>query len=193
MKFNELSHIIISVVTVSIAFAIAWTGMTEFTPEFASVFVLILVTVGSGFILHELAHKYVAIRYGAYAEYRSWTLGLVLSVAMAAFLGFVFAAPGAVYIYGRNLTKEQNGKIALAGPATNAVLAVVFIAIAFFEPSLSGLAKTGASVNAFLGLFNLIPVFPLDGSKVMAWSSGIWLSAVAVLASLMFLAPSAIG
>ena len=189
MKFEEFSHIIISVVTVSIAFAIAWTGMTEFTPEFASVFVLILVTVGSGFILHELAHKYVAIRYGAYAEYRSWTLGLVLSVAMAAFLGFVFAAPGAVYIYGRNLTKEQNGKIALAGPATNAVLAVVFIAIAFFEPSLSGLAKTGASVNAFLGLFNLIPIFPLDGSKILAWNSRVWLATAAVLASLLFLLP----
>jgi Zn-dependent protease len=193
MKFEEFSHIIISVVTVSIAFAIAWTGLTEFTPEFASVFVLILVTVGSGFIFHELAHKYVAIRYGAYAEYRSWTLGLVLAIGMAILFGFVFAAPGAVYIYGRNLTKEQNGRIAIAGPATNAVLAIGFIALAFFEPSLAGLAKTGASVNAFLGLFNLIPIFPLDGSKVLAWSRGAWMTAVAVLGGVMFLAPSALG
>src|SRR3989338_6370573 len=141
MKFNELSHIIISVVTVSIAFAIAWTGMTEFTPEFASVFVLILVTVGSGFIFHELAHKYVAIRYGAFAEYRSWTLGLVLAVVMAVFAGFVFAAPGAVYIYGKNLTRQQNGRIALAGPATNAFLALAFLTVAFLVPSLSGLAR----------------------------------------------------
>ena len=116
-------------------------------------------------------------------------LGLVLAVVMAVFAGFVFAAPGAVYIYGKNLTREQNGRIALAGPATNAFLALAFLTVAFLVPSLSGLARTGASINAFLGLFNLIPIFPLDGSKILAWNSRVWLATAAVLASLLFLLP----
>ncbi len=187
MRFEELAHIIVSVVTISAAFAIAWTGSTEFTPEFSNTFILILLTVGLGFILHELAHKFVAQRYGASAEYRSWTIGLALAVAMALLLGFVFAAPGAVYIYGKQLTGEQNGRIALAGPMTNAALAVFFLLLGLSLPQFAGLAKTGAAVNAFLGFFNLLPFFPMDGQKVWAWNKQAWLAAIAGLFVLMLL------
>ncbi len=185
MRVEELSHIVISVVTISLAFAIDWTGSTEFTSLFAGTFLLILATVGSGFILHELAHKYVAQKYGAFAEYRSWTIGLGLAVAMAVFTGFVFAAPGAVYIFGNHLTREQNGRIALAGPLTNAFLVLAFVAVGILAPHLAGLAKTGASVNAFLGFFNLLPFFPMDGQKVFAWNSSVWLASIAGLFLLM--------
>jgi len=187
MRFEELSHIVISVVTISLAFAIAWTGSTEFTPEFAAEFITIMLTVGVGFILHELAHKYVAQNYGAFAQYRAWTVGLGLAVAMAVFLGFVFAAPGAVYIYGRHLTAEQNGRIALAGPLTNGALVLAFIALGFAFPSLAGLAKTGANVNAFLGFFNMLPFFPMDGQKVYSWNPQAWLATSLGLLAAMLL------
>ena len=194
MRLEEALNILVSVVTISIAFAIAWTGNTSFDSRFADTFLLILVTVGAGFILHELAHRYVARQYGAHAEYQTWTLGLVLAVAMALLAGFVFAAPGAVYIYAnRKLPPEAYGRIALAGPLTNAALALIFIAIGFAFPALSGLAYTGASVNAFLGLFNLIPVFPMDGQKVWAWSKSSWLSAAAALGLLVLFSSSFFG
>lgn len=186
MKSEEAMHITVSVVTISLAFAILFSGTTEFSSEFATVFVKVFFTVGLGFILHELAHKYVAQSYGAFAEYKSWTTGLILAIVMAVFLGFVFAAPGAVYIYGPHLSREKNGKIALAGPVTNLVLALGFIALGFLLPELQGLARMGASVNAFLGVFNMIPFHPLDGQKVFAWSPKAWAAAMLLLIVVLF-------
>lgn len=174
MNSEEATHIIVSVVTISIAFSILFSGTTDFSPEFATTFIKVFFAVGLGFVLHELAHKYVAQSYGAFAEYRSWTTGLILAVVMAVFVGFVFAAPGAVYIYGPHLSKEKNGRIALAGPLTNLLLALGFILLGFALPEFSGFAKFGASVNAFLGVFNLLPFYPLDGHKVYDWSPRAW-------------------
>lgn len=180
---EEALHILASVVTISLAFSFLNQNISleGNVPVFDfNNFFTILVTVGLGFILHELAHKYVAIRHGAYAEYRAWTLGLLLTVVSAVALGFVFAAPGAVYIFG-HISRETNGKISLAGPATNLALALAFLALAFSVPSLAGLGLTGAMVNTFLGIFNMLPFGPLDGKKVLDWNAGVWAGTLAVL------------
>jgi len=168
---TEAIHILVSVLTISLAFSLFKNG-DLFSPAY---FLTVLVTVGAAFICHELAHKYVAMGYGVYAAYRAWTFGLLFAVAMAfATQGqFVFAAPGAVYIFG-HVGREKNGKIALAGPAMNLLLCIVFLALAVLVPVLSELAFLGAYVNAFLGGFNMIPVAPLDGQKIMAWDQRIW-------------------
>jgi Zn-dependent protease len=135
-----------------------------------------LVSVGLGFVLHELSHKFVAIHYGFYAEYRMWVQGLILAL-ITAYFGFVFAAPGAVYIHGEYISKEENGKISLAGPMTNVVLAFIFMGIAFLfqSPSLIYLMGIlGFTVNSFLALFNLIPLSVFDGAKVFKWNPVIW-------------------
>ncbi len=179
----EAMHIGISVITIALAFTLFPVGSFSFDR-----FVIVLFTLGAGFVLHELGHKFVAIRYGAHAEYRAWTTGLFAALFIA-FLtdgGFIFAAPGAVYIFGRRISTEQNGKIALAGPLVNLFLALVFLAIGFSSPEFATLAAIGVSVNAFLGAFNLIPIFPLDGSKVFAWNKGVWaITLIALLAVLL--------
>ncbi len=180
MKFSweEILHIIVSVVTISIAFSI-----------FRADFWLILGTLGLGFILHELAHKYVAQSYGAMAEYRAWTFGLLLALGLAIITEgrFIFAAPGAVVIYGRHLSHAQNGKIAIAGSITNFILAIAFLSIGYANPGAEEFARLGAYINAFLGAFNMIPIYPLDGQKVQAWSERAWLTAVVLLWGLLFL------
>ena len=80
-------------------------------------------------MLHELAHKFVAIHYGFWAEYKLWVQGLILAVVISVISNFIFAAPGAVYIHGEYISDEQNGKISLAGPLTNIVLALIFLSI----------------------------------------------------------------
>ncbi|MFH0971846.1 MAG: site-2 protease family protein [Candidatus Micrarchaeota archaeon] len=180
MRFEteEILHIIISVVTISVAFSI-----------FRADFWLILLTLGLGFILHELAHKFVAQHYGAYAIYRAWTLGLLIALGLAIFTEgrFIFAAPGAVVIYGRHLTSAQNGKISIAGSATNFVLAIVFLSVGYANPGMAEFANTGAYINAFLGAFNMIPIYPLDGQKVQAWSETAWLAITALTWGLLFM------
>ncbi len=183
---DEALHILVSVLTISLAFAIVWTGSTNFNADFLATTGLILLTVGLGFILHELAHKFVAIKYGAYARYQAWTLGLLFSIIMAFAVGFVFAAPGAVYVYGNHITREQNGKISAAGPLTNLILGLVFLAIGFLIPGLKQIAVLGASVNFFLGAFNMIPIFPMDGQKVYQWNKMIWAALMLPLVVLAF-------
>ncbi|PIT85560.1 site-2 protease family protein [Candidatus Micrarchaeota archaeon CG10_big_fil_rev_8_21_14_0_10_59_7] len=170
MNSEEILHIAISVVGISLAFSLF--RFETFNPSY---FLIILVTVGLGFVLHELAHKYVAIHYGAHAQYRMWTTGLFLAIAMAFVTrgGFVFAAPGAVYIFG-HVGRDKTGKIALAGPLMNLLLALVFLAAAFVFPGAQELCFTGAFVNIFLGGFNMIPFAPMDGQKVATWDQRVW-------------------
>lgn len=189
LDISEVIAILISVITISLAFTLVQSNSNDFTsPVFLQTLGIIILTVGSGFVLHELAHKYVAIRYGAYARYQTWTIGLVLAVVMALTLGFVFAAPGAVYIYGQHLDRKKNGIVAAAGPATNLLLGITFLAIGASMPALKEVAVIGASVNFFLGTFNMIPIFPMDGQKVMQWNVQIWASLIAVLGILAFYA-----
>ncbi len=184
---EEAMHILVSVVTISIAFAILLSGSTDFSPHFATVFVEVFLTLGLGFILHELAHKFVAQSYGAWAQYRMWTPGLILAVAMAVFnVGFVFAAPGAVQIYGPHVSKDKIGRIAFAGPMTNLLLALIFLGAGALAPGIRDFALTGAHVNAFLGAFNLIPIAPFDGEKVLSWSSRAWGALAIVFLFLLF-------
>ncbi|MBU1197983.1 site-2 protease family protein [Candidatus Micrarchaeota archaeon] len=168
--YVEILHIVVSVITISIAFSL-----------FSGQFWLILITLGLGFVLHELAHKFVAQGYGAIAYYRAWTFGLVLALVLAVVTGggFVFAAPGAVMIHGPHLTRSQNGKIAIAGAMMNFFLALGFIMLGTLT-QYRELAYWGAYINAFLGAFNLIPIYPLDGQKVKAWNP-LWWSVAAVI------------
>ena len=107
-------------------------------------------------------------------------LGLAV---LFSFFGFIIAAPGAVFIYGM-INKERNGKISVAGPWTNIVLALIFLAFALVLPNATGalnyLLTYGLYINAFLALFNMIPVMPFDGAKVIAWNKGVYWITVAV-------------
>ncbi len=150
-------------------------------------FLLSLVAVMLGVFTHELAHKFVARSYGYWAEFRRSDTWLAIGLFMS-FVGFGFiAAPGAVMIRG-NVTTENNGKISAAGPGTNALVgfACLPLAILLDPGSLVGyVAYIAVFVSAFLGLFNMLPIFPFDGSKVWRWSKPAYLGMVALLVALL--------
>ncbi|WP_245618649.1 hypothetical protein [Methanogenium cariaci] len=81
--------------------------------------------MGAAFILHEMAHKFTAMKFGYYAAFRKDNGMLLMGVALAALVGVVFAAPGATVIYGqpgRDMSKKENGIISVAGPVVNLCL-----------------------------------------------------------------------
>ena len=143
------------------------TAMTEVLSSrfFAREFLLSLATVGVAFLLHELAHKVVAVRFGQDAEFRAdyGMLGLAVAGGLA---GFLFAAPGAVHHRGY-ITPRENGLIAVAGPLTNVALAAGSLALVPVAPDVG---NYGLFINVLLAGFNMIPFGPLDGATVLAWS-----------------------
>ena len=150
---------------------------------------LAFAAVMTGFLLHELAHKWMAQQYGCWAEYRGNKNGLYFALAMSAF-GFLLAAPGAVMVSGR-ITDRQNGIIAAVGPLTNIAIAIVALPIYIFTAGLDWpisllgeLARFIIVINLILGEFNMIPVQPLDGSKVIMWSKPAYLGIIAAIFAL---------
>ncbi len=162
----------------SLAYAVYRAGAASLlgdTPGFLQELAIAAVVCGLGFVLHELAHRIVARRFGASAHFVADDRWLLISIAIA-FVGFFVAAPGAVWHRGR-LNAQQSGLIALAGPLANLGLALVFIAAfpVLWSAGLQAdwvviLCLTGVSLNAWLGLFNMIPAGPFDGARVLAWS-----------------------
>ncbi|MFW5939602.1 MAG: metalloprotease [Halolamina sp.] len=180
-----MQDLLIAWLALGFAFAIFFAGggnaaialLTGSPTAFAIALVVSLLTAGVGFLLHELGHKVLAVRYGNVAAFRAEYNMLFLAV-MSAFLGFIFAAPGAVHHRGR-LTARQHGLIALAGPAVNLVLAVVFVplwvgGVALDSGLLVELGGKGLAVNLFLAAFNMIPFGALDGKTVIGWSKAVW-------------------
>ncbi len=145
--------------------------------------VILIVSV----ILHEVAHGYMANYLGDptarlagrltlnpishIAPAGSILLPLVLVLTHSPFLlGYAKPVPYNPY----NLPgKYDEGLVAFAGPGTNIILALVFgLALRFagaaLSPALVIAFATVVYINMLLALFNLIPIPPLDGSKVLS-------------------------
>ncbi len=200
----EAIHIIICIVAISFGFSIAFahpSSLISFPLEFLVFFFISFVTVGSGFVLHEMGHKLVALHYGAPARFVMWIQGIALML-ITSFFGFLFAAPGAVYIYSEKITPKQNAIISIVGPLVNVVIAIFFLVLSNFFPTSIYLSfvntlisnpgfgissgaievwRFGAALNLVLAMFNMIPAFPLDGSKVFRWNKLAWFGSTALL------------
>jgi Zn-dependent protease len=147
------------------------------------------IALAPAFLLHEIAHKILARKYGCWAEFRASPAGLRFGVILAAVIGIVFMAPGAVMVMG-NTTKQQFGKIALAGPVTNIALWIIGLIAVLFGAASIGLVKpilvSWMWGNAVLATFNMIPFGPLDGRKIKTWSTPVFYIWMVICVSLIW-------
>lgn len=199
-SLREIGHLVGAAALASLAFVIAQgqidhpifaAGQFDWHllfPTWPKVWGAVLA-VTSGFVLHELAHKVVAQRYGFWAEFRAMFRWLLLMLPIS-LTGYPVLAPGAVMIRGR-VSIRQNGLISLAGPATNIVIALAAWPFAIAQnphDTLPTIMASVALVNAFLAVLNLLPFrlfYNLDGRKVLWWNKGVYAAAMAIAVVLM--------
>jgi len=148
--------------------------------------ILLAITV------HEVAHGWVADRLGDRTARLAGRLTLnpikhidpigtlILPLAMYALTGFVFGWAKPVPVDPRNLTSPRRDMafVAVAGPASNLIMAfgwAVLMALgvhgmgqgSWYGEPLALMAQIGVFVNLLLMVFNLLPIPPLDGGRVL--------------------------
>ena len=134
-------------------------------------FTFSIYVAAPGIILHELMHKFVGMGLGINAFFEAWPTGLVIGVVLKLIgSSFILLAPGYVVLPGLAPGLEMF-LTALAGPATNALLwglGAYMIKNAKNQSRKVALfwAMT-AKLNMWLFIFNMIPLPPLDGFKVL--------------------------
>ena len=141
------------------------------------------VLMTASVLTHEMAHKITAQRNGLWAEFRLVTWGVVLTF-VSIFLPFRMIAPGAMMISG-SAGSDDIVKISLAGPVTNIILSAGFLGVAFalLPGTFALMLFFVAYINAFLAVFNLLPLGILDGAKVFRFNKKLW--ALAFIPSLI--------
>jgi len=194
---QEIKHIVIADAVLIVAMSLTLTGGVfalsggNFLKTFLPILPIAAIAVTLSFVLHELMHKFVAQHYGAIAGFRTSPNGLVITLLTGAF-GFLLGIPGATVIFAHNFTQKENGIVSLAGPLTNFVIFGIAIALFYvMAPATSSYLYETLSIIIFISIllafFNMLPVFPLDGSKVLAWNKPIYFSTIGIIFVLMML------
>lgn len=209
----EILHLALGVVGITVAFSLAlggsrgcagdefvcadmvdWPTLLQLLPYSAAV-------VLPAFILHELAHKIVAQQKDMWAEFRANYFGLTGGIILTALFKVLLSVPGAVYIVG-NATRRDVGVISIVGPMVNLTIGYAAFLLESIVPPIEVPGATGFGIsslfelivyaNAILAAFNMLPIGPLDGRKVLRWSwigfIGMWLLIAALI--LLMLRPA---
>ncbi len=174
---TEIIQILIAMIVLTVSFSFALAPYPPLSNLMAVVgnMPLSFLAIATAFVCHEIAHKYMGQKYGYWSEFRMYPQGLLFALFLGVTIGIVFAAPGAVQIFGRP-TREESGKMAAAGPSTNLIISGIFFLIWFFSSGyLSYFSFFIAYINAFLAFFNLLPFGPLDGMKIFSWRKEVWI------------------
>lgn len=161
-----------------------------FDPEYIQRLAIALPAILFALTLHEVAHGWVADKLGDPTARQMGRLTLnplahldpmgtlAFALSMMAGVGFGWAKP--VPVDTRNLRNPRRGMmwVALAGPVTNFVLAIasllLFIAVrqaglasGFIGQPAARMLLAAFQVNTALAAFNLIPVLPFDGGRIL--------------------------
>lgn len=139
-------------------------------------FLIIAIGILLAITIHEFAHAWVADKLGDPTPRYQGRVTLdprahldPIGTAAIFIAGFGWGKPVPFDPYNLKDPKRDTALIALAGPASNIVLAVA-LALLIHSGVLAAFASIAAviiQINVMLAIFNLVPVYPLDGSKIL--------------------------
>ena len=177
---TEILHLIIGIFLMfESIFLIFFISFFENLSKYTKLYLIMAILGGlitGGFIGHELSHKFASIKLDYWAEFRLEKTYAILTAIIP-----YFVMPGAVQVASASASKEHMGKIAVAGPMFNLILGLIYMAIGFIfnfvfnNIGIGWIMAYSAFMNVMLGVFNLIPVYVLDGRKVIDWNKGVWI------------------
>jgi len=151
-------------------------------------YALITIIASIAVIPHELAHRWSARKMGCYSRYVLSPFGLLLTLITAIpFIPFKIIMPGFTLVtprtYDPYYLKRVMGITSYMGPLTNILFSVaslalltVFLKIGYLNPLLYVFLLLSTRLNAWVAFFNLLPVPPLDGSKIITWNTPLWIA-----------------
>ena len=187
---EEIKDMILADLVLTLAFSFAFVGGIFGVKNIGNLLYYVpiaFVAVSLSFILHEYMHKIVAQRYGAIAGFRRSDMGLLITLGTGIF-GFLIGIPGATMIYTSRFTSKEEGIVSLAGPLTNFAVFigsfVLFLLVGQHGYIASALGVT-MLISVLLAYFNMLPIYPLDGSKVLRWNKPVYVSFLLVLGALL--------
>ena len=185
---RAIENEVISWIVGLIAVIIAWMGIKIFNlNSWGPWETWSLIGITSAFLIHELAHRTIASIGGFRSRFvisPPWLLVTIIS----AFLPIRIIAPGYVEVSAFSPVSPLRFRWLLysvaGGPTSNIVLAALTLPLSKAIPGLLAVAL----INAYVAFFNLLPIPPLDGSKVFSTSKSLW--ALLFIASAALLAAS---
>jgi len=196
IDLDEKASVLITIVILSLVF-----GSHYLIRGDLNMYLLLAVVASIAVIPHEYAHKLVAIKMGCISRYVLDPVGLIITLISAIpYIPFKIIAPGYTLVsiirYDPHYVKRLNGIVSFAGPLTNVFISALSLSILVFlhrfnvsiiNPYILVFLKLNAYWNSWVALFNLLPIPPLDGSKVITWKPHLWLSALLLSTALYLL------
>lgn len=147
-----------------------------------------IITATTAIVPHEIAHRQTARNYGCGSRFILSFKGFIVTLLINLLSGitgfgalvFVSGYTGIFCRFGL-MGKDVEGKTAFAGPATNLSIAILSLLLFYTLPItniyIGYILLELFAFNSYVAFFNLFPVPPLDGQKVMMWNKGIWIAA----------------
>ncbi len=185
-RTNEVAAFLLAILSVAVAY------LFNFADPLVGV-LLPTLAITIAIVPHELAHRQIARSRGCWSRFVLYPPGFLVTLILNALLGALIRSP-VLFISGYTLiscysyTREDDGLISVAGPLTNIAISLASLALLHLPMDLLALRFLAylMRLNAFVAFFNLLPLGPLDGSKIFRWNIAVWAVLFALSAYMSF-------